>query len=134
MYMFSLKRATVDSAGYDFISDEDIEFKAGAWTEIDTGVCLYNKNLKEIPSWANWVFLIYPRSSLGMKYGMVFRNPPVIDKDYPGTIKLLIKTDVDIVIQKGDKLCQGIFFPFYTMADEERPKIKRTGGIGSTGR
>lgn len=84
---------------------------------------------------ANWVALVFPRSSFGFEYGLRFANTIcVIDQDYNDTIKLKITVDKELKISCGERIAQMIFIPYLMLVDEERPSKSRDGGIGSTGR
>lgn len=38
----------------------------------------------------------------------------------------------ELVINKGDAVCQGIIVPYYQFINEELPEKQRNGGFGST--
>ena len=38
----------------------------------------------------------------------------------------------ELVINKGDAVCQGIVVPYYQFINEEPPEKQRNGGFGST--
>ena len=125
------KRATKGSAGYDFVCPIDITIKKGEMLKIPSGIRCYIEN--------SYVLNIYPRSSLGFKYQMMLANTTgIIDSDYYGAkneghiiIALVNKGEKDIVLKKGERFVQGIFFKFYTV-DEEEVETKRIGGFGSS--
>ena len=87
-----------------------------------------------------WVLMLFPRSSLGFKYGIRLSNTVgVIDSDYAYAaneghimVKLRNPSGQEIAIAKGDRFCQGVLLPFGT-AEEEDSFSERTGGFGSTG-
>lgn len=89
----------------------------------------------------DYVMLIFPRSSLGIKKGMMIANTvPVVDADYAyadneGHIFICIKNNGEdmLELEEGDKIVQAVFIPF-GVADEEEITTERTGGIGSTGK
>ena len=89
----------------------------------------------------DYVMLIFPRSSLGIKKGMTIANTvPVVDADYAyadneGHIFICIKNNGEdmLELEEGDKIVQAVFVPF-GVADEEEITTERTGGIGSTGK
>ena len=86
-----------------------------------------------------WFLQVVPRSSMGFKYGMKLSNTlGIIDSDYAfaeneGHImaKIKIEDAPQLVINRGDKFIQGIFWPYGITIDDEATGI-RTGGIGST--
>lgn len=87
------------------------------------------------------VFLaLYPRSSLGFKYGFRLLNSTgIIDADYAynesneGHIMIGCIASRDLVLEQGSKICQGIIQPYFVMEDDDATG-KRTGGMGSTGK
>jgi dUTP pyrophosphatase len=120
------KRATKDSAGYDFFAPEDINIPC----IVNTGV-----RVKISPG---YVLCIFPRSGLGFKYGVRLANTVgVIDSDYyyaenEGHIIIKCESNENIVLKKGERFAQGIFLPFGITIDDEAEGF-RTGGFGSTG-
>ena len=38
----------------------------------------------------------------------------------------------ELVINKGDAVCQGIIVPYYQFINEDPPEKNRNGGFGST--
>ena len=125
------KRATKGSAGYDFVCPIDITIKPNQMLKIPSGIRCFIEN--------TYVLNIYPRSSLGFKYQMMLANTTgIIDSDYYDAkneghiiIAVVNKGDKDIVLKKGERFVQGIFFKFYTV-DEEEIETKRIGGFGSS--
>ena len=125
------KRATKGSAGYDFVCPINLTIKQGEMLKIPSGIRCYIED--------SYVLNIYPRSSLGFKYQMMLANTTgIIDSDYYGAkneghiiIALVNKGDKDVILKKGDRFVQGIFFKFYTV-DEEEIETKRIGGFGSS--
>lgn len=128
------RRSTTYSAGYDFFSTCDIDVKAGETYVIPSGI-------KVRFDYVSQYLAIFPRSSLGFKYGMKLSNTiPVIDNDYYGNenneghILISFSSDKDFKIKKGDKFCQGVVMLFEVLGGEIPPTKTRTGGIGSTGK
>lgn len=128
-------RSTKESAGYDFESLFDFTLSPGEIKKIPLGVKV-NMNSGE-------VLLVVVRSSQGFKYNIRLCNQiGVIDKDYYNNldneghiwIKLQNQGETDYVVSKGDKICQGIFVPFFTVDNEENIGKNRVGGFGSTDR
>ena len=127
------KRGTSKSAGYDFEAIEGFTLHPGEIKKIPTGIKA-DMNDGEV------LFLIV-RSSQGFKYNVRLCNQVgVIDKDYYNNIdneghmfiKLHNQGDKDYVVNKGDKIVQGIFMPFLITDNEESVDTIRTSGIGST--
>ena len=128
------RRSTTYSAGYDFFSTCDIDVKAGETYVVPSGI-------KVKFDYVSQYLAIFPRSSLGFKYGMKLSNTiPVIDNDYYGNedneghILISFSSDKDFKIKKGDKFCQGIVMAFDVLDGEIHATKTRTGGIGSTGK
>lgn len=127
------KRATKNSAGYDFYALYDFTIKPLEIKKIPTGIKA-NMNFDE-------VLLLTVRSSQGFKYNVRLVNQiGVIDKDYYNNesneghmwIKLQNHGECDYVVKKGEAICQGIFTKFLTTSNEEEINQTRNGGIGST--
>lgn len=127
------KRATTGSAGYDFFSPIELNIKPNTTVKIPTGVrCKIKKN---------YVLQIYPRSSLGFKYRLQLDNTTgIIDSDYfysdnEGHIFIKITNDTHefktVELKQGEAFAQGIFNKYY-LAKEDKVKVKRNGGMGST--
>lgn len=126
-------RGTKCAAGYDFESLFDFILKPNEIIKIPTGI---KSDMNE-----DEVLLLIVRSSMGFKYNVRLVNQVgVIDKDYYNNInneghifiKLKNEGDQDFIVNKGDKICQGIFTKFLTVNNEEEIVTIRTGGIGST--
>ena len=127
------KRATKNSAGYDFYSLFDFVLKPNEIKKIPTGIKATMNNDEAL--------MIYVRSSSGFKYNVRMCNQVgIIDSDYYGNkdneghifIKLVNEGDKDYIVKKGDAICQGVFTKFLTIDNEEEIKEERVGGIGST--
>lgn len=142
---YNIKRATVDSAGYDFKIPDDLTIHPGEKVKINTGVrfdgneCvttgIHNGDGYMCGKVDKWFMAVFPRSSLGMKYGMRFTNTVgIIDMDYRNDIILEVMVDSECQLKKGERIAQGIVLPFCVFKEEEKPTESRTGGMGSTGR
>jgi len=126
------RRATAGSAGYDFVAPAETVIPPGDTALIPTGI-----RAEMNPG---WVLVLFPRSSLGFRYGVRLGNTAgIIDSDYAFAkneghimVKLRNPGDAPVVIGRGERFCQGIFLPYGT-AEEDGEFAKRTGGIGSTG-
>lgn len=142
---FTPRRATKDSAGYDIFIDRDIEISNKEYTKIDTNVVFEGTEFRrtgpyEFPrrydNFIDWVAIIAPRSSYGMKYGLHFSNTiGIIDKDYRDNIILhaRVTTDEPLKVRCGDRIAQMIIVPYYKFLSEIEPNMFRSGGLGSTG-
>ena len=132
------KRSTSKSAGYDFINPERIEippYTLGSKpTLVPTGVKVKMQD-------DEWLMLVN-RSSNPKKKNLVIPNSlGVIDADYYGNsdndgemmFAFYNLSDTTIVLEKGEKIGQGIFQKYLTTEDDNA-EGKRTGGFGSTGK
>lgn len=127
------RRATSQSAGYDFFSTLSFVLAPGESIKIPTGIRV------EIEE--NWVLKIYPRSGLGFKYRLQLNNTVgVIDSDYfysdnEGHIFIKITNDSnegkEISLDKDMAFAQGIFVEYGITMDDDVTDI-RNGGLGST--
>lgn len=126
-------RATKFSAGHDIKIPFAKSINPNDTLKIPTGIrCKMDEN---------YVMLVFPRSSLGIKKGMVIMNTvPVIDADYynadnEGHIFICIKNTSDKLfnLNKNDAITQAVFVPF-GVADNGEVTTERVGGIGSTGK
>lgn len=124
-------RKTRFSAGHDISIPFDITLPPKERLMIPTGIRCQIET--------DYVMLIMPRSSLGIKKGLRISNTvPVIDSDYynannEGHIFVSVINDgrEAIKFKAGDHIIQALFVP-YGVADEEDIVINRIGGIGST--
>ncbi|MGI6787182.1 MAG: dUTP diphosphatase [Acholeplasmataceae bacterium] len=130
------ERATKNSAGYDLSSAEDVLIKPKEIVLIKTGLKV------SIPE--GEVLLVFPRSSLAMKRGLMMSNGVgVVDSDYYNNpnneghlmIPLYNFTDQEVLVKKGERVSQGIFVKYgITIDDEVSNNNHRTGGFGSSGK
>lgn len=124
------RRATADSAGYDFYTPFPVTFTTVAPVTIPTGI-------RVIMNPGTFLMCV-PRSGLGFKHGMRLRNTTgVIDAlyygaDNEGHIMAKITTEEPFKLDTGDRFMQGIILPFFVTEDDDADG-KRTGGFGSTG-
>ena len=130
------ERSTLNSAGYDFFSLEEILFPAKTITRVFTGI-----KCELMP---NQVLILANRSSNPSKKGLILINGiGVVDADYyensdnDGEIafEFYNMLDEDITIKKGEKLGQGLILKFDKIEDDyvSNPYKTRNGGWGSTG-
>ena len=127
------QRATKHSAGYDLASIEDVIIKPGEIKMIPTGL----KAL--LPD--NETLLIYPRSSLGLKKGLMMSNGVgVIDADYYNNehneghimVPLYNFSKENAEVKKGERVAQGIFVHYQKTIDDDPDHQVRLGGFGSS--
>lgn len=124
-------RKTSSSAGYDFSVVDGGVIPPHSTRIFKTGIKAYMNS--------DEVLMIYVRSSVGIKRGVVLtNNTAIIDSDYfnnsdnEGHIMLALynNTDKEVVIKDGERVAQGIFVRYYTVGDTV--DNVRQGGIGST--
>ncbi len=127
------KRATKESAGYDFFSPFDFMIQPGEEIKIPTGVCVHMK--------PGEVLLMYPRSGHGFKYYCRMANTVgVIDSDYVESdnhghifVKLRNEGKKNMYVKVGEAFCQAIFMPFLLVDEDSFDNGEnRNGGMGST--
>lgn len=87
---------------------------------------------------ANWKAVIYPRSGLARKNGIVCAHGE-IDEGYIGEVgaTLFNFSDEDFIVKSGDRICQIGFEPYYQAVFEKVDSLEDTdrmaSGFGSTG-
>lgn len=136
-------RGSLGAAGYDLYAsyiegmaigdNNDFVIRAHDHVTIGTGIAM------EIPE--GYVGLVYVRSGLGIKQGLIPRNAVgVIDSDYRGEIKvcLLNTSEDDVNIKMGERVAQIVLTPYLEVAMVETNELNDTergdGGFGSTGK
>lgn len=135
---FTPVRSTPGSAGYDIRAPFSFKIFPNERVILPTGLKWNPKTCEAYPNFG--VLQLYPRSSLGFKYGFTLLNTVgIIDADYynnpvnEGHIMIGFTVNKEMNIEMGDKICQGIILPII-LDDEIVPTVKREGGIGSTGK
>ena len=123
-------RQTKDSAGYDICSYDAYVIPPHGRQLIDTQIAF------TVPE--GTYGQIAPRSGLSCKGTHV--GAGVIDRDYTGHVKVLLfnlNKDVEIVINKGDRIAQLLLKHISVCDVEEVEELESTsrgsGGFGSTG-
>lgn len=128
------RRSTRASAGYDFESLLDFTLAPGEIKKVPLGI--------KVAMNSDETLFLLVRSSQGFKYNVrlcnqvgVFESDYYNNPDNEGHMWLRIQNEgnKDYVVHIGDKICQGVFFKFLTVDDEEEITTDRKGGIGSTG-
>lgn len=129
-------RATATSAGYDFYLPRTWTCPPHKTTIISLCVrAMPGCNSGGVSTEHNWVLLMFMRSSMGIKHHLMLANGTgVIDSDYQKNIMCAIYNygDDAVYLSAGDRICQGIFVPYYTCGDTV--DTVRVDGIGSTGK
>lgn len=129
------KRGDSRSAGYDFYSPCDITLQPGEKILLFSDVKAYMQD--------DEVLMLYVRSSIGIKKGLVLSNGTgIIDSSFynnpsnNGNIGIALHntTDKAVEIERGERVIQGVFMK-YLVADEDNVIHQdRVGGIGSSNR
>ena len=127
-------KATKGSAAWDLRADigDAIVVMPNDSYLIDTGISV------ELPEGV--AAMVLPRSGLAYKVGISLGNSVgLIDSDYRGTIKVLLRnfTDEPYAVVDGDRIAQLIFVPLYSPSlvcvEELSHTARGNGGFGSTG-
>ena len=124
---------TKGAAGLDLYARETIEVNPGEVKLIPSNIII------DIPS--GWMFMLAARSSLARKKGLMLGNGiGIIDSDYSGPedeIKIQVYNfrDEAVVIEKGERIAQGVFVRVDQAELEEIENMdgESRGGFGSTG-
>ena len=128
-------RGTSKSAGYDLASPIDVIIEPHSSVLVWTNIKVYMAE--------DELLQLHVRSSIGIKRNLMLKNTTgIVDSDYysnesnDGNIGLALYNTGDeaVVIQKGERLVQGIFMKYLTVDNDTFLKDERTGGIGSSGK
>ena len=117
---------------YDFYANDTYAVKPNEIVKIWTDVKAYMQD--------NECLVINVRSSMGGKF-MLANTQGWIDADYysnennDGNIGVFLKniSDKEIIINKGERIAQGVFLNFL-IADNGNTNRTRAGGFGSSGK
>lgn len=127
-----LKPASRNAAGLDLRATHAGTLEPGCTQFVGTGIFL------GIPH--GYCGLLLPRSGLGAKGISLGNSPGLIDADYRGEVKLILRnyaSDMPFSWSVGDRLAQIVFIrcfePFINMVDELDNTERGEGGFGSTG-
>lgn len=146
------RKATRGSAGYDLVAciGAPIEIPPQSIVGVPTGVSLRIMD-------PHFVGLVYPRSGMSLKGINLANCVGVIDSDYTGEIKVLLKNNTNeyYTVNPYDRIAQIVFTqaysPTFYVYDNRRdqntqtvagnvwgglkdlPGIRNSGGFGSTG-
>ena len=127
------QRQTVDSAGYDLSSYERVVIEPKTIQLVPTGL--------KVQLEKDEVLLVYPRSSLGIKKGLMMSNSVgVIDRDYYNNdnneghimVPLYNFKDEPVVVEKFERIAQGLFQTFLKTSNDQPVSQTRQGGFGSS--
>ena len=125
--------ATAGAAAFDLASAVAIEIPPRSIRLVGTGLVI------AVPD--GYFLGIFARSSTPLKRGLMVANGVgVIDADYCGPadeikIQVLNVTDAPVLVQRGDRLAQGIVLPAPRIEWQEvvEMQVPTRGGFGSTG-
>ena len=132
------ERSTIKSAGYDFYCPERVEippYMIGSKPIlVPTGVKVYMPD-------DEFLMLVNRSSNPAKKFLVIPNSMGIIDADYVNNpdnegemmFAFYNVSDKPVVVEKGEKLGQGIFIK-YGITDDDNATGKRTGGFGSTGK
>jgi len=122
-------RAHPTDAGADLKSTETCEIYPGEQKLVDTGVAV------KIPE--GYGGFIFNRSSQGKKGITIPHSVGVIDSDYRGNLKVLLKniSGERYTVNTGDRIAQLVVMPVLLcgFVDAWNDTERGTGGFGSTG-
>ena len=128
------KRAHPNDAGADLFAwfppgTEEIEIYPGEQKLVDTGVAV------KIPT--GFAGFVYNRSSQGKKGITIPHSVGVIDSDYRGNIKVILKniSEDPYKISRGDRIAQLVIqeVALASFTDIWNDTSRGSGGFGSTG-
>ena len=123
------KRAHLTDAGADLFSHDNVEIYPGEQKLVDTGIAI------KIPR--GFAGFVYNRSSQGKKGITIPHGVGVIDSDYRGNLKVLLKNigEDPYTIVVGDRIAQLVIQPIQLVdfKDTWNDTARGTGGFGSTG-
>lgn len=126
-------RAHSTDAGLDIYARESRIVPAHGSVKFDTGVHI------ELPK--GTVGMLKSKSGLNVKYGITSEG--VIDVGFTGSlvVKLFNHSDVDYLVEKGDKISQLVIIPILTpelelvqSTDEFNKSDRGDNGFGSSGK
>ena len=126
------KMGSAAAAGMDFYQPESVVVEPHQTQYVTLGLAM------EIPK--GYMLMLAPRSSMSKTPLVIPNSFGVIDADYRGEIKGIFKntSDDEYLIQKGDRLLQGILVPVGALklleVGELTETVRGAGGIGSTGK
>ena len=124
------RRANPTDAGADLMSTQELEIYPGEQKLVDTGVAV------KIPE--GYAGFVFNRSSQGKRGITIPHSVGVIDADYRGNIKVILKNlgEDPYKITRGDRIAQLVLVPVLLVEFEDiwNDTQRGTGGFGSTGK
>lgn len=123
------QRSDKGSCGYDIRIPCEVVIPPYSHSDlIFTDICSYMQE--------DEVLKMFVRSSIGCKKGLVLSNGTgIIDSSYyPRNIgiKLYNTTDKEVMLEKGERVCQGVFEKYLITDDDICMNKNRVGGFGSS--
>lgn len=131
------RRATSGSFGFDLATVREERIGPRETTILPCGF----KLAADLPhdDAGGLAFLVFPRSSLPLKYGLILPNSPgLIDADYSEEVGIIVHNlrDQEVRLDAGTRVAQAVFvrmeFPSFALAENDDENRTR-GGFGSTG-
>ncbi len=126
---FLPQRANPTDAGADLRSAEAVEIYPGEQKLVDCGVAV------KIPK--GYAGFVFNRSSQGKRGITIPHSVGVIDSDYRGNIKVILRnlSEDPYKIEVGDRIAQLVIMPILlcNFVDTWNDTARGTGGFGSTG-
>lgn len=138
------QRATKGAAGYDFEAAETVVIPS-IWQQQAKGEApkpvLVKTGIKAYMADGEYLELVSRSSNPLKRFLMLANGVGVIDSDYYNNegneghimFQFLNFGYEEMVVEKGERIGQGIFKPFL-LADEDTVENERTGGFGSSGK
>ena len=129
-----------NNAGLDFSAVESFKLKAGEVTKVPTGIAVDFSQDNDEAYFPVRKFYMKLESRSGLASKGIFVVGGVIDQNYRGEIIVLLynSTNQDYLIEKGNRIAQGIIIQTIYAQVKEVPEltdtIRGTGGFGSTGK
>lgn len=125
--------ATDGSVGFDFTTRVTTEVAPGGMARIPSNLIVATP--------PGFMLLIAVRSSTPHRTGLRLSNAiGIVDQDYAGPddevhIDVWNPTDRPVVVERGDRIAQGVFVSVAvaTWDERETPNVPSRGGFGSTG-
>lgn len=118
------------SAGHDFYLPDPVIINPGETVLVPTGITAWMQD--------DEVLELHIRSSLAVKRKIRLGNSVgIIDADYYGkNIGAYLENfgSEVVVLDKGERVMQGIFYKYLRSVNSEVLQSERTGGYGSTGK
>lgn len=123
--------ATSGAACFDIHATEYCTLGPGMYDAVHTGLAF------EVPE--GFALMLYSRSGHGAKAISLANSVGVIDSDYRGEVKVLLRNDGEklVTFAPGDRIAQAMLLPLPQVTLVEVTELSETargtGGFGSTG-